>query len=245
MTQENYKLMPVARSPEGVSTASPTHPLATYRTHDPFKLIRLEDDFIEQNLYTTTDTQGWYVSNLSGTQGTPVVGLTDALGGVVSVATSATANADSILRSQKKVFYPNSGTELWLHGRFAVGSLVPVFTFGFQGTSYNLRFVSTTTTGQLSLRVTTPTRTVTNFSLGSSAIIVVDTYFTVSLHYDFIRGKISVWFNEAPVLYLSISTDLLGSMPEELAYALFGIQNTAVAAGYTLLADYVLAAQSR
>lgn len=246
MTQQNFRLAPPTRFPGGIATQPQTHTLGNFKDHDPFKLITLEDDFLAQNLYTTSDTYGWFVDTLSGTQGTPVVGLIAGLGGILSVATSAGAPDDTILRSQVASWQPNETTNLWLYGKFRMADVVaPVLRFGFFGTTYDISFLNVAGSGQMYLHLHTPSKASTNFSLGPNAIAVANTYFTIGLYYDFTHSQLVCYFNEVECLRLNLLTDIGGNLTDELEFAAFGIQNAGTAQANTLLVDYVLFSQSR
>lgn len=243
---QNFMLSGPTNSPEGLSSELRTHPLGFLRSLNPFKQVIIADDFLQDNTYATSDTNSWKITTLSGTQGTPVVALADGFGGIVSIATSSGAAADTILSTQVKSFLPIATKDLFLYGRFSVADATAAqLILGFVGTTYHLSLFKPTASTAWVLRAKLGASAIANFTLGTAPTIANNTYFTIGLHFNWLKGKIYVYFNDQRV-YTYALTDLTStSFPGELASGVFGVQNGGTAQVNTLLADYVLIGQGR
>lgn len=243
---QNFRLQGPTNTPEGVSSEPKTHPLGSFRALNPFKDIVIADDFLQDNLYATSDTNSWKITTLSGTQGTPTVALADGLGGVVSIATSNGSAADAILTTQVKPFKPDNATDLHLYGRFNIASATNAqLILGFVGSTYHLSLFKPTGGTVWKLRAKLGSGAIANYTLGTVPTISNNTYFTIGLRWDWIHGKFTVFFNDAAIYSYKLSDLGVTDFPGEAASGVFGVQNAGTGQVNTLLADYVLIAQGR
>jgi hypothetical protein len=243
---QNFRLAGPTNFPEGVASEPKTHPLGSFRALNPFKDIVVADDFLTDNLYTTSDTNSWKVTTLSGTQGSPTVGLVDGLGGVVSIATSNAGAADAILSTQVKPFLPSNSTDLFLYGRFSVADATNAqLILGFVGSTYHLSLFKPTGSTAWVLRAKLGAAAIANFTLGTLPTIANSTYFTIGLRWNWIKGKFVIYFNDQPIFSYMLVDLGVSAFPGELATGVFGVQNGGTGQVNTLLADYVLIAQGR
>lgn len=246
---QNFLLANPTNSPSGVSNHPNTHPLGSLPFTDTQRATVVQEDFTNKLTYTTSDTTGFKVTNLSGTQGTPVVGLVDGLGGIISIATSSGAQADSILTTQTKCFQPNETSRLWAYQKLQLADATNAqYTLGFKGTSYEVRLIKKTGGTRLYLRATTPNLATTDFDTGVD--FVNATYIHVGFAFDYPHSKLGVYAGTsytaiARVLTLDLFKDLGGVLTDELSNGIFGIQNAGTAQVNTMLSDYVTLGQGK
>ena len=186
-----------SRFTSGVTNRPKADPMGMLGMPDPTKFHTFFNDF---DVYTAGD---WTETAVSVGTGTSAAAIADADGGIMRITTAANENDGLFIESQGESFLVESGKQMWIKARIAVGDAIQSdLILGLHSTDTTpldatMRFAFISEDGSASLFFNVDDNT-TDADSSTVATLADDTFIELGAYYDG-AGSIELWADGAHI----------------------------------------------